>query len=57
MDDYLFIDKFIPSKDTKAYLHSIDYKFTELEKATIVANHYLLPAKENLNTSTSIQCT
>ncbi|MCR4612061.1 MAG: hypothetical protein K5644_09210 [Lachnospiraceae bacterium] len=48
MDDYLFIDKFIPSKDTKAYLHSIDYKFTELEKATIVANHYLLPAKEKI---------
>ena len=48
MDDYLFIDKFIPSKDTKAYLHSIDYKFTELEKATIVANHYLLPVKEKI---------
>ena len=48
MDDYLFIDKFIPSKDTKAYLHSIDYKFTDLEKATIVANHYLLPAKEKI---------
>ena len=48
MDDYLFIDKFIPSKDTKAYLHSIDYKFTELEKATIVANHYLLSAKEKI---------
>ena len=48
MDDYLFIDKFIPSKDTKAYLHRIDYKFTDLEKATIVANHYLLPAKEKI---------
>ena len=48
MDDYLFIDKYIPSKDTKAYLHSIDYKFTDLEKATIVANHYLLPAKEKI---------
>ena len=48
MDDYLFIDKFIPSKDTKAYLHSIDYKFTDLEKATIVANHYLLPVKEKI---------
>ena len=47
-NDYVFIDKFIPSKDTKAYLHSIDYKFTELEKATIVANHYLLPAKEKI---------
>ena len=30
MDDYLFVDKFIPSKDTKAYLHSIDYKFTDI---------------------------
>ena len=47
-NDYVFIDKFIPSKDTKAYLHSIDYKFTDLEKATIVANHYLLPAKEKI---------
>jgi len=48
-NDYVFIDKFIPSKDTKAYLHSIDYKFTDLEKATIVANHYLLPAKEKID--------
>ena len=30
-----FIDEFIPSKDTRAYLHSIHHEFTDLEKATI----------------------
>ena len=34
-----FIDEFIPSNDTRAYLHSIHHEFTDLEKATIVANH------------------
>ena len=37
-----FIDEFIPSKDTKAYLHSIHHEFTDLEKATIVANHIMI---------------
>ena len=36
-----FIDEFIPSKDTRAYLHSIHHEFTDLEKATIVANHII----------------
>ena len=38
----IFIDEFIPSKDTRAYLHSIHYEFTDLEKATIVANHIMI---------------
>lgn len=37
-----FIDEFIPSKDKRAYLHSIHYEFTDLEKATIVANHIMI---------------
>ena len=36
-----FIEEFIPSKDTKAYLHSIHHEFTDMEKATIVANHIM----------------
>ena len=37
-----FIDEFIPSKDTRSYLHSIHHEFTDLEKATIVANHIMI---------------
>ena len=37
-----FIDEFIPSKDTRAYLHSIHHEFTDWEKATIVANHIMI---------------
>ena len=37
-----FIDEFIPSKDTRAYLYSIYHEFTDLEKATIVANHIMI---------------
>lgn len=37
-----FIDEFIPSKDTRAYLYSIHHEFTDLEKATIVANHIMI---------------
>ena len=37
-----FIDEFIPSKDTRAYLHSIHHEFTDFEKATIVANHIMI---------------
>lgn len=37
-----FIDEFIPSKDTRTYLHSIHHEFTDLEKATIVANHIMI---------------
>ena len=29
-----FIDEFIPSKDTRDYLHSIHHEFTDLEKAS-----------------------
>ena len=42
MEKNNFIDEFIPSKDTRAYLHSIHYEFTDLEKATIVANHIMI---------------
>ena len=41
-DNMDFIDAFIPSKDTRAYLHSIHHEFSDLEKATIVANHYMI---------------
>ena len=37
-----FIDEFIPSKDTRAYLYSIHHEFTDLKKATIVANHIMI---------------
>lgn len=43
-----FIDRFIPSKDTRAYLHSIHHEFTDLEKATIVANHIMLSYEEKV---------
>ena len=41
-----FIEEFIPSKDTKAYLHSIHHEFTDMEKATIVANHIMISYEE-----------
>ncbi len=44
-----FIDKFIPSKDTRAYLHSINHEFNDLEKATIVANHIMISYEEKVN--------
>lgn len=34
-----FIEAYIPSKDTAAYLRSIDHQFSDAEKATIIANH------------------
>ena len=43
-----FIDEFIPSKDTRAYLHSIHHEFTDLEKATIVANHLMISYEEKV---------
>lgn len=43
-----FIDRFIPSKDTRAYLHSIHHKFSDLEKATIVANHLMVSYKDKI---------
>ncbi|MDD5957320.1 MAG: hypothetical protein PUC19_00445 [Ligilactobacillus ruminis] len=43
-----FIDEFIPSKDTRAYLHSIHHEFTDLEKATIVANHIMIPYEKKV---------
>ena len=52
-----FIDEFIPSKDTRAYLHSIHYEFTDLEKATIVANHIMISyeeAQEKLDETTNM---
>ncbi|MBD9338029.1 MAG: hypothetical protein EGP69_08915 [[Ruminococcus] faecis] len=43
-----FIDEFIPSKDTRAYLHSIHHEFTDLEKATIVANHIMISYEKKI---------
>ena len=43
-----FIDEFIPSKDTRDYLHSIHHEFTDLEKATIVANHIMISYEEKV---------
>lgn len=43
-----FIDEFIPSKDTRNYLHSIHHEFTDLEKATIVANHIMISYEEKV---------
>ena len=43
-----FIDEFILSKDTRAYLHSIHHEFTDLEKATIVANHIMIPYEKKV---------
>lgn len=43
-----FIDEFIPSKDTRAYLHSIHHEFTDFEKATIVANHIMISYEEKV---------
>lgn len=43
-----FIDRFIPSKDTRKYLHSIHHKFSDLEKATIVANHIMLSYEDKI---------
>ena len=42
-----FIDEFITSKDTRAYLHSIHHEFTDIEKATIVANHIMISYEES----------
>lgn len=41
-----FIECFIPSKDTAAYLASVGYKFTNYEKAIIVANHEMMTNSE-----------
>lgn len=49
LDDKLtsgFIEAYIPSMDTAAYLRSINYHFSELEKATIIGNHHKLLMKE-----------
>ena len=43
-----FIDEFIPSKDTRDYLHSIHHEFTDLEKATIVANHIMISYEKKI---------
>ncbi len=43
-----FIDTFVPSRDTRAYLHSIHHEFTDLEKATIVANHRMISNAEKV---------
>lgn len=53
MDDMVdlkrdFIDTFVPSKDTRAYLHSIHHEFSDLEKATIVANHRMLASDDKI---------
>lgn len=44
-----FIDAFIPSKDTRAYLHSIHHEFSDLEKATIVANHLMITYEDKID--------
>ena len=43
-----FVDEFIPSKDTRDYLHSIHHEFTDLEKATIVANHIMISYEKKI---------
>lgn len=43
-----FIEAYIPSKDTAAYLRSLDHQFSELEKATIIGNHQCLSKEEKL---------
>lgn len=44
-----FIDAFIPSKDMRAYLHSIHHEFSDLEKATIVANHLMITYEDKID--------
>ena len=46
--DLDFIDQFIPSRDTRRDLHSIQHEFSDLEKATIVANHLMLSYKDKI---------
>ena len=48
MSEEDFIDTFIPSKDTRIYLHSIRHEFTVLEKATIAANHRMVSNEEKV---------
>lgn len=43
-----FIETFIPSRDTAAYLSSIGHIFTNKEKAIIIANHELLSNENKL---------
>ena len=43
-----FIEAYIPSKDTAAYLRSINHQFNDLEKATIIGNHQCLSKEEKL---------
>lgn len=50
-----FIDTFIPSKDTRAYLNSIRHEFTNLEKATIVANHWTVSEEDKIDWLTAFK--
>lgn len=43
-----FIEAYIPSMDTAAYLCSLGHQFSELEKATIIGNHQCLSKEEKL---------
>ena len=43
-----FTDTLIPSKDTRVYPHSIHHELTDLEKATIVANHRMISNTEKV---------
>ena len=43
-----FIEAYIPSLDTAAYLRSINHCFSEVEKATIIGNHSSLLPEEKL---------
>lgn len=43
-----FIEAYIPSLDTAAYLRSINHQFSEIEKATIIGNHKCLSVEEKI---------
>lgn len=53
--DMDFIDTFIPSKDTRAYLHRIHHEFTDNEKATIVANHLIVSKEDKIEWLTAFK--
>ena len=44
-----FIDEFIPSKDTRAYLHSIHHEFTDLENGGYEEMRKIIKEKSELH--------
>lgn len=52
-----FIDRFVPSKDTRNYLHSIHHQFSDMEKATIVANHLMVSYEDKIRWLSEFQNT